>query len=164
MSEVLDVDIDEKDEFMEQDDDGDLSKLKSSVRKRKGRGFKESLDARTNEPFESIDEDAPHIEGPQKSVEGWILFVTNVHEEAQEDDVHNMFREYGAIRNMHLNLDRRTGFLKGYALVEYESFKEAQSALEALNGEDLLGQKINVDWAFVKGGATKGNKKRGSRR
>ena len=80
-----------------------------------------------------------------------MVIVTNVHEEAQEDDVYEHFAEFGEVKNLHLNLDRRTGFVKGYALVEYGAKEEADTAVETAHGSSLLDQTLAVDYAFAEG-------------
>ncbi|KAJ3625394.1 hypothetical protein Zmor_004242 [Zophobas morio] len=110
-------------------EDDVTERVKSQVTLRKGRGFQNKRD---------------------QDLEGWILIITGLHEEVAEDHIYNKFGDYGEIKNLHLNVDRRTGFVKGYALIEYETHSEARAALERLNNQDLLGCKMSVDWAFVK--------------
>mmetsp|Transcript_23339 Transcript_23339/g.54618 ORF Transcript_23339/g.54618 Transcript_23339/m.54618 type:complete len:147 (+) Transcript_23339:57-497(+) len=123
---------------------------KASGRRIKGRGAEDDdRYAGKSGMFESL----PHDEedaGPARSIEGWVIIVSGVHEEAQEDDVFEAFAEFGDIKNLHLNLDRRTGFVKGYAFIEYETKQEAEAAIKGMDGQVLLEQRLSVHWAFAK--------------
>eukprot|EP00388_Colpodella_angusta_P004031 GDKJ01013706.1.p1 GENE.GDKJ01013706.1~~GDKJ01013706.1.p1 ORF type:complete len:121 (-),score=21.83 GDKJ01013706.1:64-426(-) len=83
-----------------------------------------------------------------RSVDGWVLIVRNINEEVIDEDILDLFEECGPVRNIHMNLDRRSGVTKGYALIEYELESEAESAIKNYDGHELAGQKLKVDWAF----------------
>mmetsp|Transcript_65445 Transcript_65445/g.116107 ORF Transcript_65445/g.116107 Transcript_65445/m.116107 type:complete len:144 (-) Transcript_65445:106-537(-) len=136
----MDVDYDEE----------EAVESKPSGRKVKGRGGEDDdRYAGKAGKFESLGDDDEEG-GAARSIEGWVVIVSGVHEEAQEDDVFEAFAEYGDIKNLHLNLDRRTGFVKGYAFIEYESKGEADAAVKGMDGQSLLDQKLSVNWAFTK--------------
>ncbi|XP_050369674.1 RNA-binding protein Y14 [Argentina anserina] len=145
---------------------GAASASLSAPKKTKGRGFREDRNTERSTRLAVSDLDALRaLDGlePQRSIEGWIILVTGIHEEAQEEDLLAIFGEYGEIKNLHLNLDRRTGFVKGYALIEYENFSEAQAAISKMDGDNVLTQVVNVDWAFSNGSFLDGSKKKNPR-
>ena len=80
-----------------------LMRVKSQAKVKKGRGFVDDREAERLE-YDSIDDNGGP--GPMRSIEGWIVFVTGVHEEAQEGEIQDKFSEDGEIRNIHVNLDR----------------------------------------------------------
>ncbi|KAG8729540.1 hypothetical protein FRC12_020899 [Ceratobasidium sp. 428] len=98
-------------------DDGMNIDEGSGVVRKRGRGFRNQAGAGGNAEEATYDRlDADHKDtntgSAARSVEGWIVLVTNVHEEATEEDIQDKFADYGDIKNLHLNLDRRTGYVK----------------------------------------------------
>jgi len=78
------------------------------------------------------------------------VFVSGIHEEAQEDQIYDLFSDFGLVKNLHANLDRKSGYLKGYALIEFASLPEAQKAVNELNGSSFMGRTISVNFGFKK--------------
>lgn len=83
-------------------------------------------------------------------MEGWVIFVSNLNEEVTEDEVQDKFSDFGRVRDFRLNLDHRTGYVKGYALVEFEEYQQAVQAVGELDGKMWLGNKLALDFCFVK--------------
>ena len=137
-----------------------------SERRFKGRGTRSATDDHMDvdddgKAYDRLGCDKPSdAPAPQKSIEGWIIFVTGVHEEAQEDMIHDKFSDFGEIKNLHLSLDRRTGYVKGYCLVEYEKKEDAKNAIQEMNDTSFMGKNIEVNWAFASGPSRKGGDSR----
>jgi len=55
------------------------------------------------------------------------------------------------VKDLHLNLDRRTGYFKGYGIVQYTAERNAAAAIRGLNGRGFLGRDLSADWAFLRG-------------
>ncbi|KAJ8122474.1 hypothetical protein ONZ43_g1339 [Nemania bipapillata] len=77
-----------------------------------------------------------------RSIEGWIIMVTNVHEEADEEFLHDKFADYGEIKNLHLNLDRRSGYVKVSSLSYATKCRLQRSA--GSHGPAILGNIIRI--------------------
>ncbi|KII74213.1 RNA-binding protein 8A [Thelohanellus kitauei] len=123
--------------------------LASQVTHRKGRGFQDHH-VREEMPYEVLDSQTREA-GPAQSIQGWILIVTNIHHEATEEDIANIFGEFGKLESLHLNIDRRTGYVKGYALIEYEIYRDAERAQQENMKRTLYNVPLGVDWAFSNG-------------
>lgn len=74
------------------------------------------------------------------------IYVGNLSFHATEDQVRDLFSEYGAIESLAMINDRDTGRFRGFAFVEMED-SAASAAIAALNGKDVDGRELTVNEA-----------------
>jgi nucleolin len=85
--------------------------------------------------------------GDKRSPPSNTLFLGNVSFECSNESIQEIFAEYGNITRVSLPTDRDTGSLKGFGYVDFSSQQEATAALEALNGQEIEGRAIRIDYA-----------------
>ncbi|KAH7379306.1 hypothetical protein DE146DRAFT_311211 [Phaeosphaeria sp. MPI-PUGE-AT-0046c] len=85
--------------------------------------------------------------GDKRSAPANTLFLGNLSFECTNEGIQEIFAEYGNITRVSLPTDRDTGSLKGFGYVDFSSTEEATAALEALNGQDVEGRAIRIDYA-----------------
>ena len=78
------------------------------------------------------------------------IFVANIERKVTDEQLQELFQQYGEIASLKLIRDRDTGVSKGYAFVEMSNDDEAQKAIDALNEFDLEGRALAVNEARPK--------------
>jgi RNA recognition motif-containing protein len=75
------------------------------------------------------------------------IYVGNLAFTASEDDVRQLFEQYGEVDRVNLITDRETGRARGFGFVDMPDSREAQSAIQGLQGKDLNGRALTVNEA-----------------
>lgn len=98
------------------------------------------------------------------------IYVGNLSYEVAEEDLSEIFAEYGTVKRVQMPKDRETGKLRGFAFIEMETDAEETAAIEALDGAEWMGRDLKVNKAKPReerkpgGGGSWGNNNRSSRR
>eukprot|EP00053_Salpingoeca_punica_P015631 m.144388 g.144388 ORF g.144388 m.144388 type:complete len:285 (+) comp16767_c0_seq1:34-888(+) len=73
--------------------------------------------------------------------------VTNLSENTREEDVRELFRQYGTITRVYLASDRDTGQCRGFAFVSFLRKEDAQKAIDNINGHGYDHLILRVEWS-----------------
>lgn len=75
------------------------------------------------------------------------IFVGNIPFSSTEEDIRQLFEQFGVVDNVNLITDRETGRFRGFGFVEMPNSEEAQAAIAELHGSDLSGRPLTVNEA-----------------
>jgi cold-inducible RNA-binding protein len=78
------------------------------------------------------------------------LYVGNLPYNTTEEDLRNLFSQYGSVDSVAVITDRETGRSKGFGFVEYGNDSEARNAIQALSGQEYGGRALTVNEARPK--------------
>ncbi|MEE4287228.1 MAG: RNA-binding protein [Mariniphaga sp.] len=73
------------------------------------------------------------------------IYVGNLPYSVVEEDLREIFEEYGEVSSVKIINDKLTGRSKGFGFVEMDDDDEAKKAIEELNNADLSGRNIKVN-------------------
>lgn len=74
------------------------------------------------------------------------IYVGNISYKSTEDDLGNLFAEFGDVTSVKIIQDKYTGRSKGFGFVEM-SDETGKAAIEALDGFEHLGRNLRVSQA-----------------
>lgn len=81
------------------------------------------------------------------------IFVGNLPFRAEQEDVIELFAQFGEVANCALPLERDTGRKRGFAFVEMADEAVEDAAIEGLQGAELMGRPLRINKAEPRGSA-----------
>jgi len=78
------------------------------------------------------------------------LYVGNLSFNTSEEEVRDIFSQYGNVIESTLIIDKLTGRSRGFAFVSYDSEAAAEAAIAKLDGQDVGGRRLTVNIARPK--------------
>lgn len=75
------------------------------------------------------------------------LYVGSLPYKTTEDDLHQLFSQFGSVTSVKIVTDRVTGQSKGFGFVEMANADDAQKAIEGVNGSQYGGRSLIVSVA-----------------
>jgi len=78
---------------------------------------------------------------------GKKLYVGNLPYSVGNAELEELFTQHGTVESAEVISDRMTGQSKGFGFVEMASDEEAETAIEAINGQSHAGRALTVNEA-----------------
>ncbi|MCF8231292.1 MAG: RNA-binding protein [Bacteroidales bacterium] len=75
------------------------------------------------------------------------IYVGNLHYDLSEDQLREIFEDFGTVNSVKIITDKFSGKSKGFGFVEMADDTEANQAMEELNDAEVKGRSMRVNQA-----------------